>query len=189
MHPHVTEVGHALDPFDPNRILSMTRTQRELLAGEDREATIKRTGAPSDMPSDMPSIYKNGLLMGSTDGGRTFHEVPGGLTEFYGHRATIVWGSNNLVVVAANFNRKNSSRVLRISLDGGPDLGGRDFRGYAGVQSGEEAPTPHAAPHRLLHQSHVGIVAQSLYVSVRLLGERVAEAILRSAQESVSTGH
>ncbi len=119
IHPHVTEVGHALDPFDPNRILSMTRTQRELLAGEDREATIKRTGAPSDMPSDLPSIYKNGLLMESADGGRTFHEVPGGLTEFYGHRATIVWGSNNLVVVAANFQRKNSSRVLRFSLDGG----------------------------------------------------------------------
>ena len=99
VHPHVTEVGHALDPHNSDRILSMTRIQRTLLAGEDREETIKKTGCPPDTPSDEPSIYKNGLLLESTDGGQSFHETPGGLTDYHGHRATILWASNNMVVV------------------------------------------------------------------------------------------
>ncbi len=119
VHPHVTEVGHALGPNNPDRILSMTRTQRTLLAGEDREATIKKTGCPPDTPSDEPVIYKNGLLLESTDGGRTFHEAPGGLTDYLGHRATILWTSNNLVVVSSAAGNREDKRVMRISLDGG----------------------------------------------------------------------
>ena len=119
VHPHVTEVGHALDPHNPDRILSMTRTQRPLLAGEDREATIKKTGCPPDTPSNEPSIYKNGLLLESTDGGRTFHEAPGGLTDYTGHRATILWASNNVVIVSSAAGKGENKRVGRISLDDG----------------------------------------------------------------------
>ena len=119
VHPHVTEVGHALGPNNPDRILSMTRTQRTLLAGEDREATIKKTGCPPDTPSDEPVIYKNGLLLESTDGGRTFHETPGGLTDYLGHRATILWASNNVVVVSSAAGNRENKRVMRISPDGG----------------------------------------------------------------------
>ena len=119
VHSHVTEIGHALDPHNPDRILSMTRTQRPLLAGEDREATIKKTGCPPDTPSNEPSIYKNGLLLKSTDGGRTFHEAPGGLTDYTGHRATILWASNNVVIVSSAAGKGENKRVGRISLDDG----------------------------------------------------------------------
>lgn len=124
VHPFVCEVSYAVDPSNSSHILAMTRIQRALLAGEDREAVLKKTGAPPDVPSDRPSIYKNGLLLESSDGGRTFHEVAGGLTEYYGHRGTIVWTKNNVVVVThqGGIPGKSGSdgRLLaRISMDGG----------------------------------------------------------------------
>ena len=90
MHPFVCEVGLAADPFNPDRILAMTRIQRPLLAGEDRESTLEKTGCPDEVPSPEPSIYKNGLLLESHDRGRTFREVPGSLTGYYEHRGTIL---------------------------------------------------------------------------------------------------
>lgn len=123
VHPFASEVGYAMDPENPRRILAMTRIQRPLLAGEDREATLKKTGAPATVKSEAPSIYKNGLLLESEDGGRTFHEVPGGLTEFYEIRGTILWAQNNTVVVThqgAHPGGGPDGRLLaRISLDGG----------------------------------------------------------------------
>ena len=123
--PHVFEVGYALDPTDPDRMLAMTRVQGALLAGEDREAAIRETGCPPDTPSNEGSIYKNGLLLESSDGGRCFHEVPGGLNEYYGHRGTILWTESNVVVVTHQsaewlLRPDGGNPVLaRISLDGG----------------------------------------------------------------------
>ena len=122
MHPFVCEVGLAADPFNPDRILAMTRIQRPLLAGEDRESTLEKTGCPADVPSPEPSIYKNGLLLESHDRGRTFREVPGSLTGYYEHRGTILWTGSNVVVVthqASNQSPRYGALFARISLDGG----------------------------------------------------------------------
>ena len=122
MHPFVCEVGLAADPFNPDRILAMTRIQRPLLAGEDREDTLEKTGCPDEVPSSEPSIYKNGLLLESHDRGRTFREVPGSLTGYYEHRGTILWTGNNVVVVthqASNQSPRYGALFARISLDGG----------------------------------------------------------------------
>lgn len=122
MHPFVCEVGLAGDPFNPDHLLAMTRIQRPLLAGEDRESTLEKTGCPADVPSPEPSIYKNGLLLESYDRGRTFREVPGSLTGYYEHRGTILWTGNNVVVVthqAGNWSPSYGALYARISLDGG----------------------------------------------------------------------
>ncbi|MDE2757998.1 MAG: sialidase family protein [Acidobacteriota bacterium] len=122
MHPFVCEVGLAADPFNPDRILAMTRIQRPLLAGEDRESTLEKTGCPANVPSPEPSIYKNGLLLESLDRGRTFREVPGSLTGYYEHRGTILWTGDNVVVVthqASNQSERYGALFARISLDGG----------------------------------------------------------------------
>ncbi|MCY3758793.1 MAG: sialidase family protein [Acidobacteria bacterium] len=122
MHPFVCEVGLAADPFNPDRILAMTRIQRPLLAGEDRESTLEKTGCPDEVPSPEPSIYKNGLLLESHDRGRTFREVPGSLTGYYEHRGTILWTGDNVVVVthqASNQSERYGALFARISLDGG----------------------------------------------------------------------
>jgi len=119
-----SEVSYALDPGNPDRIFAMTRIQRALLAGEDRETAIKRTGCPPDTPSNEAAIYKNGLLLESEDGGRTFQEAPGGLTEYYGHRGTILWTERDVVVVThqggvAGQSLPDGRLFARISLDGG----------------------------------------------------------------------
>ncbi len=122
MHPFVCETGLAADPFNPDHLLAMTRIQRPLLAGEDRESTQEKTGCPPDLPSHEPSIYKNGLLLESNDRGRTFREVPGSLTDYYEHRGTILWTKHNLVVVTHQASNKSPScgaLLARISLDGG----------------------------------------------------------------------
>ena len=123
VHEFASEVGYAVDPADSDRILAMTRIQRPLLAGEDRSETLKKTGAPASIESNMPSIYKNGLLLESRDGGRTFAEVPGGLTGFYEIRGTIFWTADNRVVVthqgAHPGGGPDGTLLARISLDGG----------------------------------------------------------------------
>ena len=122
VHPFVCEVGLAADPLDPDHLLAMTRIQRPLLAGEDRQSTLEKTGCPADVPSPEPSIYKNGLLLESHDRGRTFREVPGSLTGYYEHRGTILWTGNNVVVVthqAGNQGPRWGALFARISLDGG----------------------------------------------------------------------
>lgn len=61
--------------------------------------------------------------MESQDRGRTFDEIPGGRTEVYEIRSTILWVRNNTVVVTqqgANPGGAPNGRLLaRISLDGG----------------------------------------------------------------------
>ena len=113
IHQFVAETSLTLDPNDPSHILAMTRIQRMLLPGEDRAAVESITGCTPG--TAWP--YKNGILLESTDGGRTFHEVEGGITEWYGHRGTIFWAPNDVVVIARS---GSGGRVLaEISLDGG----------------------------------------------------------------------
>ncbi len=122
MHPFASEVGLAVDPHNPDHLLAMVRIQRPLLAGEDRESTLEKTGCPPDLPSREPSIYKNGLLLESDDRGRTFREAPGSLTDYYEHRGTILWTKDNVVVVthqASNKSPRYGALLARISLDGG----------------------------------------------------------------------
>lgn len=124
VYPFTCEISHAVDPADPDHLLSMTRTQRALLAGEDFESTVEKTGCPPDTPPEFAVIYKNGLLVESTDRGRAYHEVPGGLTGYYEHRGTILWTRDNTVVVTHQggdpSGREADGRLLaRISLDGG----------------------------------------------------------------------
>ncbi len=118
VHQHATETDHAVDPMDPNHILSATRKQRMLLRGEDQATVDRLAGCPPG--SGWP--YKGGLLLESADGGRTFKEVPGSYTGYYDHRANILWTGNNVVIFTHNDAPKNVAHtisVLRISLDGG----------------------------------------------------------------------
>ena len=111
LNPH--ETAMAIDPHNPDHILVMTRIQRDSGPGEDAEQMMKETGNP------MPQ-YKQGTLFESTDGGRTFQLAKGGMTSWYGHRGTIYWSPNDVVVVTHNHGGSGHKRkVIRISLNGG----------------------------------------------------------------------
>ena len=126
VHPHVTEVGHALGPNNPDRILSMTRTQRTLLAGEDREATIKKTGCPPDSPSDRLPRAPGHDLVGQQQRGGCF--LRGGQPgEQAGH--------------ADQPGRRQ-------------DLGGRDQGWNSVTESIDQVRLPNRTSHGLLHRSH-----------------------------------
>ena len=120
VHQHATETDFAVDPTNPRTVLAFTRIQRGLLPGEDRAATVCSFGWP----------FKNGMLLKSTDGGRTFNELPGGMTECYGHRGAILWTKNNTVIVTRNRGcrtmeerqsrgRNGAAIEVQISCDGG----------------------------------------------------------------------
>ncbi len=120
VHQHVAETGYAVDPDDPMRVLAMTRIQRPPFPGEDVAAMSKRSGAPPGASA----IYKQGILLESNDGGRTFQEVPGSLNEYYGHRGTILWTPRNVVVITHQGGVPGKSApdgtvLARVSLDGG----------------------------------------------------------------------
>ena len=77
-------------------------------------------------PNYMPDwAYKNGLLLESTDGGRSFHEVPDGLFGFASYRWSAVWTDENWLILASNAGqdpgqkRNFGDQVVRISLNGG----------------------------------------------------------------------
>ena len=120
VHQHCTETQFGVDPNDPDHILAMTRIQRGLLPGED--ATCAGCSFGWD--------FKNGLLLDSNDGGRTFSVVPDSMTRCYGHRGTIVWTKGNIVVVTRQHGCETEEDrtamghsggwlVANISLDGG----------------------------------------------------------------------
>jgi len=118
MHRFVAETSMAIDPNDSTHILAMTRIQRGLLSGEDPAAVMKKTGCSrEDWTATM--AYKNGILLESTDKGRSFSEVKGGMVGFYEHRGTMFWAPNDIIVVINPTQPDGRSRVARISLDGG----------------------------------------------------------------------
>ena len=122
VHQHATETAYAIDPNNPEHILAATRTQRKALPGEDEIEILKKTGVPYPPGS---YIYKNGLLLESTDGGRSFKETPGGLLAFGSYRFSVVWTPKNMIVIAsvggqrAGETQFDDDHVVRVSLDGG----------------------------------------------------------------------
>ena len=122
VHQHATETAFATDPRDSERILAATRIQRKALPGENPLETLKMTGVP--YPPDS-YIYKNGLLLESSDGGRTFGEVPNSLTGFGAYRHTLLWTERDTVISLAYAGQAPGSdlfdqrKIARISSDGG----------------------------------------------------------------------
>ena len=125
VHQQATETAYAVDPRNPDHILAATRIQRKALPGEDLAAIRKRSALDMTPPDYMPDwAYKNGLLLESHDGGRTFREVPDGLFGFGSYRWSVIWTEANWLILASNAGqnpgqKENSQdQVVRISLDG-----------------------------------------------------------------------
>ncbi len=165
-----TETDFAVDPKDPDRILAMSRKQRPLVPGEaeNRGEIYKQALAPDSWPYP----FKGSQLLESTDGGRTFEEVPNAYTGFYGHRGTICWTDRDVVIATYMFdpNLPQGTRATAgpkalhvaaaISLDGGqtwvdgtktgtPNLD-EAKRFVVNSKYGGSAPTIEVAPNRYL---------------------------------------
>ena len=127
VHQFVAETAYAVDPNDPDHIFAATRIQRKALPGEDLQAIRKLSAMDMTPPNYMPDwAYKNGILLESTDGGRSFREVPGGLFGFASYRWSMVWTEDDWLVLASHAgqdpgqnNDSIGDHVLRISLNGG----------------------------------------------------------------------
>ena len=126
VHQHATETAYAVDPNDPDHIYAATRIQRKGLPGEDLQAIRKLTAMDMTPPNYMPDwAYKNGILLESTDGGRSFREAAGGLFGFGSYRWSVVWTRDDWLILAGNAGQDPGQReshgdqVLRISLNGG----------------------------------------------------------------------
>lgn len=125
VHQHATETDHAVDPFNPNHILSASRKQRKILANENRTDVEKEALIAGTPHAGTVYPWKGGLLLESFDAGRTFREVPDSYTGFYGHRGNILWTKNNVVIFSHCIGKSvktelpSASHVARISLDGG----------------------------------------------------------------------
>jgi hypothetical protein len=124
----VYECATAADPNQPGRLLTIGRVQRPLHAGEDEAAARRATGCPLDCPPGDISFYKNGVLLASTDHGRSFGEAT--MLGYYEYRGTILWTPSGTVVITtqpANGNGNGTqppngaegSVLARVSLDGG----------------------------------------------------------------------
>ncbi len=95
-----TETDFAVDPKDPDHILAMSRKQRGLVPGEDKETVYRQARAPITFYYP----FKGAQLLESTDGGRTFEEVPNAYTGLYGHRGTISWTDRDVVIASYMFD-------------------------------------------------------------------------------------
>lgn len=134
------EVDYAMDPHDPAHFLALARAQRKLLPGEDDAAVRALTGAPAGASF----VYKNGLLIESTDAGRSFAAVEGGLLGYYEHRNSIAWTPAGVIVLLSEGNSSTYSQpdfgkvLVRVSVDHGQtwfdgDALGDAHAGAAGV--------------------------------------------------------
>ena len=142
VHQHATETAYAVDPKDPDHIIAATRIQRNALPGEDSDRIKKEiTGVPLFLDADHPWVkagnppnttfcYKNGMLIESMDGGRTFREIPDGLYGYGGYRWSMVWTDSNILILVSfagyevgepppHSISKGDRHVARVSLDGG----------------------------------------------------------------------
>ena len=112
------ETDFAVDPRDPTHILALTRTQRYLTPGEDKEQARALTGAPAETVW----VYKNGLLIESWDNGHSFQAVKGGMLGYYEHRNSLAWTGDGLVTAlsegSANYTT-DGRVVVRLSVDHG----------------------------------------------------------------------
>ena len=105
-----------------NRV-GCTRVSAQLWeASQVAPEILKATGVP--YPPDS-YIYKNGLLLESIDGGRSFREVPHSLTWFGAYRHTLLWTKSNIVIAlsyagqAPGRNEADNRKIGRVSLNGG----------------------------------------------------------------------
>ena len=129
VHQYVAETSLAADPNDANHILVFGRKLRGLLPGEDEDAAAKRACIPERKRAiygyTSKTLYKNGLLMESTDGGRSFSEVEGGMIGFYQIRGTLLWTQGNVIVATHQDGWTDDGHtpvsvgLAKISLDGG----------------------------------------------------------------------
>jgi hypothetical protein len=113
------EIAYAVDTSNPNRILGMARKQRPVYPDEDFDALRAITGAPA---SAYPWVYKNGQLLESADGGRSFREVEGGLTGWYEHRTGIFRTETGVIGVLYTGSTGTASDgrlLMSISADDG----------------------------------------------------------------------
>ena len=126
VHQYVAETSLAADPNDADHILAFTRIQRGAIRGENVAMAAEATGIPKtslEKGHAATMLYKNGILLESTDGGLSFSEIKGGMIGFYAMRGTIVWAKNNVIVATHQdgFDKGEMTGQLfaRISLDGG----------------------------------------------------------------------
>jgi hypothetical protein len=125
--------------------------------------------------------YKGALLLESTDGGRTFREIPNSYTGYYGHRGAIYWSSKNVVIVAHNTGYYEDSippvpRVCgRISLDGGRTW-------VNGTKSG----TPHMDKStrftQILGPATIEIEPDRFFTAYRIMAEPAGDRSLGSCE-------
>jgi hypothetical protein len=121
IHQYAAETSLAVDPHDPEHILAYTRKQRGLLPGEGEATVARKTGVLQsyiDRKLTNKMIYKNGLMLESNDGGRSFHEVKGAMLDFGGYRGDLLWTPDNVVVLTHQLSKSNEL-MMRLSLDGG----------------------------------------------------------------------
>ena len=172
VHQHVSETAYAVDPKNPDHILAPTRIQRHALPGEDPEAVKKITGVP--YPASIPWCYKNGLLLDSTDGGRTFREVPDGLFGFGSYRWSTVWTKDNLVVLVSLAGQEpgelscDATHIARVSPDGGQTW-------VDGTPSGTGAPNK-AKKFALVPVRPDGDYSDSMAATVKVASNRFMTA-------------
>ena len=117
VHAHVAETQYAVNPGNADHIIAMTRKQRMVLRGETEESLTKDLGYP---PPNLDWPYKGAILLESTDGGRSFHEVPHSYLGYYSHRGTILWTQDNVLLTPHTARGPTDYRlVVNISLNGG----------------------------------------------------------------------
>ncbi|MAE62438.1 MAG: hypothetical protein CMJ49_13910 [Planctomycetaceae bacterium] len=123
VHQHATETAYAVDPNDADHIIAATRIQRFALPGED-DVQIMRDVTAVPYKSGT-YCYKNGLLLESRDGGRTFAEVPDALFGFGSYRWTALWDADDLMVLVSFAGQEvgedwcSSDHIVRVSVNGG----------------------------------------------------------------------
>jgi hypothetical protein len=116
VHQHVAETCYTVDPHNPDHILAMTRKQRMTLPGETKESLTRDLGHP---PPNLTWPYKGAILLESTDGGRSFRELPHSYLGYYSHRGTMLWTAEDIIVAAHTARGPADYRlVVNISLDG-----------------------------------------------------------------------
>ena len=122
--PSTYECCTVADPQDPSRLLTIGRVQRPLLAGEDEAPARRATGCPATTQAADQSFYKNGAVLSSRDGGRTFQQDA--LLGYYEYRGTALWTQSGTVVLTtqgrADANGDGGASIggvfARVSVDG-----------------------------------------------------------------------
>lgn len=135
------ECDYAVDPRNADHVFCIARHQRPQLPGEDAAEAQALVG----FPDDTEFFRKNGQLLESTDGGRTFEFTRNGTLKWYQHRNSIAWSQAGIVAVTHSggpyrYSPQGGEVHVRISpdhgrtwFDGSPE--GADGIGADGVRA------------------------------------------------------